>query len=397
VALVQESGVAARNGQASVATGPKTAASSPTEQRESSFLEFDELVQAMRAAGEGGEEVVHGSALQGGQGLGISQLLRPWVVDFVAKVLVARGVAKAIAVRHGLRAVGAHFADVASSASAAYKALVAAADAAETSRRACQEDDRRASPQHTQRAEGGPRTKEQQLAWEAQLRIEQRRDRHLWTLETLAPALADLAHWVHNAAAAKVGNQQLFVAGDGAGALVVPDGFLLRKLLQCPRRLADEYMEKMHAVIAQEGWPPPSRALVLGGSHPCTDCRGTFSRAFATRGLCVQCEAARRAAGVCPFGGLQQGKVQYLRITTATVSNSLCQCLFQTAYVSAYFPVSLWLVASTVSYAGIEDSQSEMRSSTMVPTLPTMWGLRGCALHAVPTALHGRRWRVHTC
>ena len=61
----------------------------------------------------------------------------------------------------------------------------------------------------------------------------------------------------------------------------------------------------MRRAIASEGWPPPESAgrtrLSFTGSLRCWKCERSFSKQWAYRGVCWECEGALRAAGVCPL------------------------------------------------------------------------------------------------
>ena len=100
----------------------------------------------------------------------------------------------------------------------------------------------------------------------------------------------------------------MFLAGDAAlsrgAAMCYPRGFVLPALLAGHRRRAAAYGAAMGAAVAAEGWPPPARTacgMRVRGKHMCRVCGERFSHVFASRGICVRCEAAERAAGRCPF------------------------------------------------------------------------------------------------
>lgn len=205
------------------------------------------------------------SGIKSGQDL--HPILRfPWVIDYIRKVLVARGVAKAINVSHGLLVSSGMFAEAAKNAQDVIEA-------------------------HRSRDFGVE-----------ELQKQQRRDRHLWTLEPLAAACLELSKSLFVVGNIQKGDPNTFLSGDEKGSCVVPTDFKLPTMLAHMHRVADKYNGKMKEVIAREGWPPPSKEFVLAGPRICTACGVKFSKAFINRGLCVECESFCREKGACPFG-----------------------------------------------------------------------------------------------
>eukprot|EP00964_Phaeocystis_antarctica_P051973 scaffold30379_cov40-Phaeocystis_antarctica.AAC.1 len=68
---------------------------------------------------------------------------------------------------------------------------------------------------------------------------------------------------------------------------------------------ARELDAEMRRAIASEGWPPPLSArrtrVSFAGSLRCWKCARLFSKQWAYRGVCWECEGSLRAAGACPF------------------------------------------------------------------------------------------------
>ena len=104
--------------------------------------------------------------------------------------------------------------------------------------------------------------------------------------------------------------RRLFVASDsndrGVAAMFVPAEF--RQLSALLAEAASESREldsSMRALIGAEGWPPPAEArrtrVSLAGDLGCWRCERRFSKQWAFRGVCWECEGTLRQAGVCPF------------------------------------------------------------------------------------------------
>jgi hypothetical protein len=196
-------------------------------------------------------------------------LQHSWVVEFIEKVLVSRGVAKAINIRHSIPNV----LDVFDAASKRASSLFVA----------------------FQIMDG------QFVQEESRIRNQQKCDRHRWTLEALVPCCLEISRWLHSISTMREGSAHLFVSGDDNGAWVVPSNFQLNEFLSKPRSVADKYTKMLNDIVAREGWPPPSRKLLLSGSHLCRCCNDKFSKAFVTRSVCIKCETEHRETGLCPF------------------------------------------------------------------------------------------------
>ena len=105
------------------------------------------------------------------------------------------------------------------------------------------------------------------------------------------------------------GAAPLFVAGDearGTSTMVVPAEFrALSNLHAEVAAAARELDAEMRRAIATEGWPPPQSArrtrVSFAGSLRCWKCARLFSKQWAYRGVCWECEGTLRAAGACPF------------------------------------------------------------------------------------------------
>ena len=105
------------------------------------------------------------------------------------------------------------------------------------------------------------------------------------------------------------GAAPLFVAGDearGVSTMVVPAEFRALSNLHAEVAAAARELDgEMRRAIASEGWPPPQSArrtrVSFVGSLRCWKCARLFSKQWAYRGVCWECEGALRAAGACPF------------------------------------------------------------------------------------------------
>ena len=103
------------------------------------------------------------------------------------------------------------------------------------------------------------------------------------------------------------GNERLFVAGDSLGnAMFYPPEFgAIREQLNELAKSARRFEELQKKAIEIEGWPPPPEAMRtrvrIDGALACSICDGTFSRQWVARGVCWRCEASERASGRCPF------------------------------------------------------------------------------------------------
>eukprot|EP00966_Prymnesium_polylepis_P238337 5512336-Prymnesium_polylepis.1 len=91
-------------------------------------------------------------------------------------------------------------------------------------------------------------------------------------------------------------------------ASFVPAGFELGAHLRRNREVLQTYGPQMRdemgaEMAAGEAWPPPPGSLrgCMHGSQRCSGCGRGFSPLWVHRGVCCECEAARRRQGCCPF------------------------------------------------------------------------------------------------
>lgn len=82
-----------------------------------------------------------------------------------------------------------------------------------------------------------------------------------------------------------------------------PHGFELGAPLRRARSCVREFLPQMHQQMSQDAWPPPPDSLrgCVNGKQPCASCSRHFSPLWAHRGICVRCEEATRARGMCPY------------------------------------------------------------------------------------------------
>ena len=248
----------------------------------------------------------------------------PHVLEYVRRSLVARGAAKAIAIHDGfLRYRDAMAATHARSAAALRRldelletlslsgaAATAAATAAGAS----------PPPPPPQSLEGRVKlvhaTKHANLLRSAHAANTQLLSIAELLLDSTVRCDTSASASASSSSSAAFEHRRLFVASDsndrGVAAMFVPTEF--RQLSALLAEAADASREldcSMRALIGAEGWPPPAEArrtrVSLAGDLGCWRCERRFSKQWAFRGVCWECEGALREAGACPFDQSRRG------------------------------------------------------------------------------------------
>eukprot|EP01062_Namystynia_karyoxenos_P053018 TRINITY_DN42729_c0_g1_i3.p2 TRINITY_DN42729_c0_g1~~TRINITY_DN42729_c0_g1_i3.p2 ORF type:complete len:354 (+),score=124.43 TRINITY_DN42729_c0_g1_i3:935-1996(+) len=158
--------------------------------------------------------------------------------------------------------------------------------------------------------------------------------KHLHGVGAALPVLRDTLQWAARIADHREGCSIGFVASDtavgGSDAMWAPPGFVGgRDAVQAARAVAARYGADMRAEIQRLGWPPPQDVVrSVRGPVRCTDCGEGYYALWVNRGVCLQCEAASRAAGQCPFctRGAAEGWCPHARRCTVCDQWSCAEC-----------------------------------------------------------------------
>ena len=242
-------------------------------------------------------------------------------VDFLRCVLIARGAAKALGLRDGVRAYVA-----ATDAVLAELRLAAAVDpdraAAEAATRAETEAAANAAGAAAVSAALRPVIRAEKLRVECAAAADICAETSRWLHKMLREAgtgtrLFDVSDRTHGRHANGHASGSAGGSGDGGGgggagggdprvrslASFAPSGFDLGAHLRRNGDVVRAYLPRMRAEMVREGWPPPAdlRRGLLRGRQQCLGCSNGFAPLWVHRGLCCACEEARRRRGVCPF------------------------------------------------------------------------------------------------
>ena len=190
--------------------------------------------------------------------------LPPWVVNYVGKVCIARGVCKATRARGRLAQLVMVFTQI----------LIQL---------------------HVLRAE--------LAAQHVDLDQVKRSMHHRMHTDLIAgaiPVAEEVLNWLSAILEPSDSSLQLFVASDASdgsgGAAFLPETCHLTRLFEMPR--AETI--RLRAELEGAEWPPANGRAK--GKHGCKTCGGSFSRAYVSREVCWRCEVAERESGRCPFG-----------------------------------------------------------------------------------------------
>ena len=150
-------------------------------------------------------------------------------------------------------------------------------------------------------------------------------DRSAEGLRAALPVLTELRRWLRRLLEVHDGKQgeaveqsdageageaakqaRLFHAGDGrtgGAAMFVPSDFALGAPLRRCAAAVLTHRSQMEAIVVEEGWPPPhaARRGFVNGDVACAECGFRFAPLWIRRHVCCACEAHRRRAGRCPY------------------------------------------------------------------------------------------------
>ena len=221
-------------------------------------------------------------------------------VGLLECVLIARGAAKALGLREGAKSYLA-----AINAATAGLQQAATVDAADASAEAAT----RAAVQAAAEANACDAD-----AVADALRPVLHAERRRLECGAAAEVTAHLSVWIETLLHRDATATRLFDASDRCGpaphaSSFAPTGFELGAHLRINGEVIRLYGPVMRAEIAAaaatEGWPPAAGSLrgCMHGTQTCSGCKRGFSPLWVARGVCCECEAVRRADGVCPFRG----------------------------------------------------------------------------------------------
>ena len=302
--------------------------------------------EVRRALASVGAVVVAGDGGGGGDGW------QPAWLAFFRSVLVARGGAKAMLVRHELRCHGEALRRACAALSARAgllrgKQSVAQARKALLLARRSQlrggsggEAEAEAEAGEAERGDSAVGAVDSQAAaqvaavlWDESLGAAIRARNELLQAACALEVLTDMSYWVSRIVAqgsscgAGGSAERLFVAGDGdlsnATSMCLPPGFVAARLQREQAAVVAGAKELMMAQLAVRGWPgwllrgdaaadaagaAAAAAAAAAGRNKrrdkelvCNVCAKGFGKLWVHRGVCCECEARLRAEGRCPY------------------------------------------------------------------------------------------------
>ena len=223
-----------------------------------------------------------------------------WCVAFFSQVLIARGAAKALLIRHEAQTF-----------------CIALRAARAELQRAVEQQGPPADPDQVRAAQCAKREhemlKRDPRGAKALGEAIRHRDRVL-TLRTSLGVVADLGGWIEKVAAASTSTERLFLAGDCDSAthtsMCVPPNFMAAQLFRSHAKIVEQLNGDMMEQLGRSGWPPWLCEAKRCSTGPkamsdrelrCDACQRAFSKLWVHRGVCCECEQHRRAHGCCPF------------------------------------------------------------------------------------------------
>ncbi|CAJ1363666.1 unnamed protein product [Effrenium voratum] len=193
---------------------------------------------------------------------------------YIELVLIARGAAKALAIRLALRRYIAALREVEARASTLEQKLKVLAG-----------EDPFATPLTDTAVSAG-------------LHLHSRR--HLLVIKGMLPVVSEFLRWLDPIADMRSDASRLFVSGSKGAAAFVPRGIAQQSLLEATAMLAE--LEP-----GGSGWPRSARPANEAHASACRTCGVKLNRLWLHRGLCLLCESKVRAQGRCPYGGERCG------------------------------------------------------------------------------------------
>lgn len=196
---------------------------------------------------------------------------------YVELVLIARGAAKAMAIRSALRRYCGALREVVAGAEVALAEATALRNSGAES------------------AAGG-------AALSPGLRLFA--EKYARLLSGVLPVVSEMLRWLGPIAELRHGSERRFVSGSRGAAAFVPRGF--PDVMRPFRAAVALHRGAMLAEVAASGWPRSAKPRPGGEEvhlRACRRCGEGYTKLWLHRELCFACEDAVRAEGRCPFGG----------------------------------------------------------------------------------------------
>eukprot|EP00936_MAST-01D_sp_MAST-1D-sp1_P000855 g855.t1 len=224
-----------------------------------------------------------------------------WCVAYFAQVLITRGAAKALLIRHEVQGF-----------------CVALCAARAALQRAVEQQGPPADPDAVRAARCTKSFEHETLKLDprgAKALGEAIRHRDLaLMLRTSLDVVADLGGWIEKVAQASTSTERLFLAGDCDSAthtsMCMPPNFMAAQLFRSHAKIVEQLKGDMMEQLKRSGWPPWLCEAKRCSTGPkamsdrelrCDACQRAFSKLWVHRGVCCECEQDRRSRGFCPF------------------------------------------------------------------------------------------------